>query len=151
MSGITNVSIYRNEYDHCSPEQHCVLTLQPNSNRISYKSNLADAGENNAEFVIYDAVLRTSIGYALLHWLGDGHPPCTYAMRFKNDAAYRQWRQSVFFEDCDVSWHVVIELKGGELLTYVCIGQYPFPGELAEIIRKTVEYRKHPAVVKGWI
>lgn len=54
MSGITNVSIYRNEYDHCSPEQHCVLTLQPNSNRISYKSNLADAGENNAEFVIYD-------------------------------------------------------------------------------------------------
>ena len=151
MSGITSVSILRNEYDHCCPEQNCIITLQPNSNRISYKSNLGNASSSCTEFVIYDSRLRDSIGYALNRWLGDGHPLCTYAMRFRNSEEYQQWKRSVFFEDCDISWHVVIELKGGEIVTYVCIGQYPFPSELAEIIRKTIEHRNKPVIDRRWI
>lgn len=142
MSGITRVSIYRNEYGGCSPEQCCVITLQPHSNRITFQSNVSDP-TNSTEFVIYDAGLRDTIGYALSLWLEDGHPLCTFGMRFRDEETYRRWRRSVLFEDCDVSWHVVIELKGGEIITYVCIGQYPFPGELAEIISKTIAHRKN--------
>ncbi len=144
MSGITRVSIYRNDYEGNSPEQNCVITLQPHSNRIAYQRNLYGLTADT-EFVIYDPWLRDSIGYALSRWLRDGHPLCTYGMRFQNEDAFRQWRRSVLFEDCDVSWHVVIEFKGGEIVAYVCIGQYPFPSELAEIVSNTIEHRKrHP-------
>lgn len=150
MSGISRVAIYRNEYDNFDPAENCSITLQPDSNRIAFESVPRRDIDKRIESVIYDPGLRNSIGYAISRWLGDGHPLCSYGMRFENAEAYRQWRQSVLFEDCDVSWHVVIECKTGQIITYVCIGQYPFPAELAEIVREVVDHRKHH-VERKWV
>ncbi len=143
MSRISRVSIFRNEYDSSDPKESCSITLQPDSNRIAFETISKREINKPTESVIYDSELRNSIGYAISRWLGDGHPVCSYGMRFNDAAAFRQWRQSVLFEDCDVSWHVVIECKNGQVITYVCIGQYPFPAELAEIVREVIEHRKH--------
>ena len=150
MSGISRVAIYRNEYGSSDPADSCSITLQPDSNRIAFESISKRGINNRTESVIYDSDLRNSIGYALSRWLGDGHPVCSYGIQFENPAAYRQWRRSVLFEDCDVSWHVVIECKNGQIITYVCIGQYPFPAELAEIVREVIEHRKHHSERK-WV
>ena len=148
MPDVLSVSIYRNEYDHSDPAGNCIISLQPASNRIALKSNPGQDPCNATESVVYDSGLRDSIGYALRQWLNDGQPLCTSAMRFNNAEAFRQWRRSVWFEDCDVSWHVVLELKGGEIISFVCVGQYPFPCELAEIFREVIERRKHSAARK---
>ncbi len=144
MSMFSRVSICRNEFENSEPAENCSIALQPDSNRIAFKTCPQRNTSYHTETVIYDPGLRNSIGFALSRWLGDGHPVCSYGMRFEDADAYRNWRRSVWFEDCDVSWHIVFEFKDGRIVTYVCIGQYPFPAELTDIIREVIDHRNHP-------